>query len=156
MAGGHERSTAALALQAPHHGGRIGGHQLRIVRIAFVGSSPAYVARHRHGRRESPVDADGGHFLCGGLADALDELDVVSRTETDVVRKNGRTNDLGITVNRVDAEKDRDRRVSARAAFELRPVQRVDQVEPGSRGGAHIAPGSGSAARKYRTELVGT
>ena len=72
--------------------------------LVLVGAAPADITRDRNGRREGPVDTGRGHLFRSGVADALDQLGVVGRTEPDVVRKDRRTADLGVTVNRIDTE----------------------------------------------------
>src|ERR1700751_5178967 len=71
--------------QPCHHGGGILGHNLRILRIAFIGAAPAVVARHRNRRRERPVHAGGAHLSGSDFADAAKQSGVVCRAQADIV-----------------------------------------------------------------------
>jgi hypothetical protein len=108
----HRRAARRITLQPVHHLGCVAPYQRRILRVAFVAAAPAQVLRHRQRRRECPVHPHCDHFLRRGSADAADQRRVMRRTESDVVREDGRTGDAGVAVHRVDAEQQRDHRVS--------------------------------------------
>ncbi len=111
------RPCAGRALQAGHQLSGIGGDDLRVLGIAFVGAAPAVVAHHGQGRPEAPVDPDGGGLAGGRLADPAHQGRVVHGAQADVVREEGRAHDIVVPVHGVDAEDDRDRR-AARAGFQ--------------------------------------
>ena len=72
--GRHELRRAALALKPVDHRSGVLGDQFRRLGIALVGSAPTDVARDGHGRRESPIDARGGHLLRRRLSDPAHQI----------------------------------------------------------------------------------
>ncbi len=77
------------------------GHDLRILRIAFICAAPAVVARHRNRRRERPVHAGRTHLGGSDFADAAEQIRVVSRAQADIVREKGSAIDIVVAMDGV-------------------------------------------------------
>ena len=108
VAGAEEIGRAGHALQAFDHRPGIGADDLRILAEALVGAAPAIVADDGEGRREIPVDAGHRHLDRGDLADAADQVRIAHRAEPDILREDGRADDIGMAVDGVDAPHDGD------------------------------------------------
>jgi hypothetical protein len=120
---------ARRALEALDHLSGIAGDQIGILRIAFVGAAPAIVLRHGHGRAERPVDAGRGGLDGGRLADPADQLRVASGAEADVVREDSGTDDVGVAVDRIDAEDQRDLEIAG-PVFHRHGAESARGVDP--------------------------
>ncbi|MNI60960.1 hypothetical protein D3C73_1162030 [compost metagenome] len=104
----HVRDDVALAaqirrrpLQAAHHLAGIVIDDGGIFGIAFIGPAPAIVPGNRHRRSEGPVQPGGGHFPRRHLADTVDEPRIPRRPKADVVREQGRREDVVVAVHRI-------------------------------------------------------
>ncbi len=153
MAAIQECRRADLALQALDHGSRIAGHHLGRFGIALVGAPPAIVLRHRHGGRERPLHPGRTGLQRGDLADAAQQVRVAGGAQADVVREQGRADDVALPVHGIDAEKHRNR-LAALRGIHRRLVERIGQRQPLRRRGVVAAARVGVAPGQDRAEPV--
>ena len=145
---------AEPAFQALDHGAGVLRHQRRVLRITFVGATPAPVLRHREGGRESPVDAAGAQLPRGDLADRVDQLRIARGAQAHVLREQRAADQVVVAVHRVDAEQHRDRQAPARG-IHRRAVERIGQLLPLRGRTVLLAVRPGVAAGQDRAEAVG-
>ena len=148
-----ELLRAHLALQAFDHRAGIARDHVRRFRIAFVGTAPTIVLRHRDGRAERPFHAGGARLDGGDIADLAHQFRVAHRAQADVVREQGGANDIALPMDRIDAVQDRDG-LAALRGIHRRLVERVRLREPLRRRGVVLAAGIGIAAGQHRTKPV--
>ena len=86
-----------------------------MLRVAFVGATPAVVPRDRQRRREGPVYSRGGNLAGGGNGDGLHEIAIARRTEADIVGEHRRTVDIRMAMDRIRTPEDGHGVVRARA-----------------------------------------
>ena len=141
-------------LQPEHPRLGIVGDQLRVGRIAFIAPSPTQILRHRERRSEGPLDPAPRDFGRGNRADALDQLGIARGAEPDIVREQSRAGDIVVTVDRIDAEDDRDRN-AIRLRTQGHGTKIADQLRPVSRGRTFIAVRPAVPAGEDRAERVG-
>ncbi|MNF80128.1 hypothetical protein D3C84_623650 [compost metagenome] len=104
----HVRDDMALAaqirrrpLQAAHHRAGIVIDNGGIFGIALIGPAPAIIPGHRDRRGKGPVQPGGGHFPRRHLTDTVDEPRIPRRSQADVVREQGRREDIVVAVHRI-------------------------------------------------------
>ena len=152
IAGRQTDAVAQFALQSAHEGGGIGSGDTRLFGEPFIGPAPAVVAGHGQGRGEGPVDTGRCDFLGRGAGDGLDQGRVARGAEADVVRKDGRPDDVGVAVHSVDAEQQGH---ACAGAFGGGRAEGARQVEPGLGSRPLVAVGGGTAAGQYRADRPG-
>ena len=153
LPGPEELGGASAALEALDHRPRVGTDDFGILGKALVGAAPAVVPDNRESRRKVPVGAGNRHFARGDFADAPDEVRIASGPEPDVLRENRRADDVGMTVDGIDAEDQRDSLAAPVRGLGRLP-ERVDHFEPVTGWSIILAGRRGIAARQDRTELV--
>ena len=153
MSGSEEFGRARPALQAFDHRARIGAHDLRILAKPFIGPAPPVVADHREGRREIPVDPGHRHLHRGDLADAADQIGIAHRAEPDILREDGRADDIGVAVNGVDAPHDRDGELALRHVHRRVP-EAIGKRQPFARRRRFDSARRAVAAGEDRSETV--
>ena len=148
-----EFGRAGHSLQALDHRAGKGTHDLGMLGEAFIGAPPAVVADDGEGRREVPVDAGHRHLDRGHFADPADEVGIAGRAEADILREDGRADDIGMAVDRVDAPHHRNPQPVIRSAHRRVPIG-VGQGQPVRRGRILAAAGCAVAAGEHRAEAV--
>ncbi len=141
------------ALQAFDHRAGIAGHQGRVLRVTFIGPAPAIIANHRECGGEGPVLARDTHLKGRHLADTPDQVRIIGSAKADVVRKECRTHDVVVAVDRIGAPEDRNP-CPAPAGVDAGFIELVRQRKPGLRRGVVVAARRGIAAIQYRTQIV--
>ena len=96
------------ALQAFNDAGRIGGDNLRILAEAFIGASPAAVARDSDCGGEGPVMACHAQFGRGDACDLSHEVRIAHGAEPDIVGKERAADNVVVAVDGIDAPDDGD------------------------------------------------
>src|ERR1043165_2536186 len=81
--------------------------EFRRLTKSFVRSSPTLILRHRYAWRKRPVDSGRAHFDRRDSRRTLDQSRIACTTQTDVVRKDRRVEHIVVTMNSVDAVKNR-------------------------------------------------
>ena len=150
MAGAEEFGRARPALQALDHRAGIGADDLGILGEALIGAAPAVVADDGEGRREIPVDAGHRHLDRGHLADPADEVGIAHRAEADILREDGRADDIGVAVDGVDSPHHRNRAARRRDRSSRRPNKR--RPEPAIPAPAHSRGRPGALLPPASTE----
>ena len=124
-----------------------------IRRKTLVAATPPHVLRYRDRRCEGPVDAGHGDLLGRRGADAPDEIRVVRRPESDVVRIDLGADDVVVAMDGIDAEHHRDRFVTG-AWLERRRTKRLREPEPRRRTRALVVVRPRITPREDRAERV--
>ena len=135
-------------LQSERHCPGIACDQRGVGGIAFIAAAPAHVLRNGEGGGEGPLDPAGRYFIGGGRPDPLDQRRVMRGAKADIVREDRRAGQVGVAVDRVDPEQDRDtRRLAVRAIL-------ADELGPAPAGRALVAERAAVAPRQDRPERV--
>jgi hypothetical protein len=128
-----------------NHGGVLG--------IRLVSATPTHVLSNGDGRCERPFLAGDAQFGRGDRADLSHQLGIACGAQSDVMREQGRADDVVMAVNGIDTPEDRDR-VFAIARVHRRFVVIVGGREPYFRRREIVAAGGGIAAVQDRTEAI--
>ena len=150
---GEQIVVAGRALQAAHHRADIGSDQIGIGRISFVGAAPAEILGDGHRRGECPFLAGHADFPGRDRADFLDQSDIAHRAKTDIVRKQGRADDIGMTVDGIRAPDQRDAYTAIRC-IDGGKVELVCRCQPVGRRRQVVAVGATVPADQNGTEIV--
>ena len=106
--GGDRAVRRQFTLEAEGHRTGVALRHLGMLGIAFIGAAPAVILGYGQGRAEGPVGTGHGDFERSGFADAADQVGIARGTQADVVREDGRADDVVVPVDGVDAIDQRD------------------------------------------------
>jgi hypothetical protein len=159
LAAGHHAMTAEeirgtrITLETPNHLAGIGARDLGVLGPALVGTPPPIVTDNRHGRAEIPVEAGHRHLDRGHPPDLVDQPGVSGGAETDVLRKDGGAEYVGVAVNGVGSPDDRNRHTAVRGIHRRFP-EGIGQRQPVVHRGPSLAIRLHAAAVEDRAETV--
>ena len=139
-------------MQAANDRVGVGADERGIGRIAFVGPAPARIFRHRNRRREHPGDPRRPDRPRGGVADADQQLRIMRRAETDVVREKRCAVDVVVAVNRVGSPDHRD--LDRHVGRHRRVVEALRQCEPVGHARVLARARPGTAAIEDGPEII--
>ena len=148
-----EIRSARLALQTAHERWCILRKDLGILGVRLVCAAPTNVLRYGDRRRECPFLTRHAQLTRGDLADTLHQLRVARRAECDVVREQCRADDVVVTMNRIDAPKNRNR-MTAATRIHRRFIECIGRFEPLRRRRQIVAIRTGVAADENRTQSI--
>src|SRR5689334_17106227 len=97
------RIRQPVPLQASYGSGAQFLYDLWIFAIAFVRAAPPYVLRNCHTRCKSPIDTRRTNLFGRDAANLLDQCGISRAAESDIVRKDHRSQYIVVSVYRVDA-----------------------------------------------------
>ena len=138
-------STLA-ALQAFDQRRAHGGDEAGVFGIAFIGPPPAIVLRDGDRGGEIPVDPGDFDLDRGGVADATHQVGIARRAEADIVGKDGRADDIGVSVDGIGAPDRRDRGLAIRQGGGRCVPHFVGEAQPLAGGCEFLAIGATIAA----------
>ena len=111
-------------LHSPDGGSTKTPNYLRILRISFIGSSPANVLRDSNARAEGPLNSCCADFFCRNPADLLYQHRIAGTSKSDIVGKYYRSLNVAVAVHSIDAVKNRNRQ-SCLQGFRLNFVVQI-------------------------------
>ncbi len=149
----HEVVRSGFTLQTFNHLASKSLHDAWIFRPGFISTAPAIIASYRNGGGEVPVQASYCQLTRCGPADFLQQIWIIGRTQTDIVREQGRADDVTHAVYRIRTPNNGN--TGAAVGFIDRGVVIVvGHLDPVGNGGIFVAIRCRTAAIQDRSQVI--